>query len=324
MCTAITYKNGDSYFGRNLDLEYSYNETVTVTPRKFPFHFKKTQSATEHYAIIGMAFVVDNYPLYYDAVNECGLAMAGLNFPGNAVYYEEDSSKINITPFELIPYILSKCVTVEDAEKKLEDMNIVNIPFSEKLTLSPLHWIIADKKRSITVETIADGMKIYENPVGVLTNNPPFNIMKHYLSDYRGLSNQASVNRFAPDIDFPEYCVGMGAVGLPGDYSSVSRFIKASFVKLNSVSGKSEDENVGQFFHFLSSVEMPRGAVHIKDNAYDITVYSSCCNQNKGIYYYTTYGNRQINAVDMHREKLDGKDLSVYTLNDKQNINMQN
>ncbi len=324
MCTAITYKTKDSYFGRNLDLEYSYNETVTVTPRNFPLAFRKAETLERHYAIIGMAFVVDGYPLYYDGVNEHGLAMAGLNFPGNAVYYEEHSSKVNITPFEFIPYILGQCVTLDEVKSMLSNINLLNLPFSDKLPLSPLHWIIADKQSSITVEAVAGGMKIYDNPVGVLTNNPPFDFMLHHLSTHRALSPEPSVNRFSASTELPEYCVGLAAVGLPGDYSSVSRFVKAAFIKLNSVSGESEEESVGQFFHLLSSVEMPKGAVNIRDDIYDITVYSSCCNQDKGIYYYVTYGNRRINAVDMHRENLDSSKLSSYPLNGKQDINIQN
>ncbi len=324
MCTAITMKTGDSYFGRNLDLEYSYNETVTVTPRNYCFKFRKTRDMQSHYAIIGMAFVVNDYPLYYDGVNEYGLAIAGLNFPGNAVYYDENPEKINITPFELIPYLLGRFRDVDEVKAELNNINIINLPFSDKLPLSPLHWIIADKEKSITVEAMKDGMRIYDNPVGVLTNNPPFDFMLQSLPYYRTLTAEPSQNNFSPKLDLNEYCVGLGAVGLPGDYSSVSRFVKASFLKMNSVTDKSEEGSIGQFFHLLGAVEMPKGAVHIKDEAYDITVYTSCCNQDKGIYYYVTYGNRQINAVNMHNEDLNSDSLSIFPLNEKQNIYMHN
>ncbi len=324
MCTAITLKTKDSYFGRNLDLEYSYNETVTVTPRNYPFLFRKAETMNTHHAMIGMAFVVNGYPLYYDAVNEHGLAMAGLNFPENAVYYEEDFNKENITPFELIPYILGKCKTVEEVKKELQNINLVNIRFSEKLPLSPLHWIIADKNSAITVEAMKDGIKIYENAVGVLTNNPPFDCMLQNLTNYRNLTADETDSLFSDKMSLPVYCRGLGAVGLPGDFSSMSRFVKSAFLKLNSASGDSEEESVSQFFHLLSAVEMPKGAVHVKDDVYDITVYSACCNQNKGIYYYTTYSNRRINAVDMYREDLNSSKLVSYELNEKADINMQN
>lgn len=105
MCTAVTYKTKDFYFGRTLDYEISYNEEVVITPRNYPFHFKEKGSINNHYAIIGMATVIGNYPLYYDAINEKGLGIAGLNFVGNTVYNDKTLGKDNITQFEFIPWI---------------------------------------------------------------------------------------------------------------------------------------------------------------------------------------------------------------------------
>ncbi len=324
MCTAITYCTKDHYFGRNLDLEYSYQEAVTITPRNYPFHFRKMKTLEKHYAMIGMAYVPEEYPLYYDAVNEKGLGMAGLNFPGNAVYYPEAVGRDNITPFEFIPWILGQCATVAEAKNLLEYVNLVNINYSEQLPLSPLHWVIADKEKAITVEAVKEGLKIYDNPIGILTNNPPFDFMMQNLSNYRGLSAEPSVNRFSDQVELPVYCQGMDAIGLPGDYSSVSRFVRAAFTKLHAVSGDSENASVSQFFHLLGSVEMPRGCVHLENDQYDITVYSSCMNQDKGIYYYTTYDNRHVNGVDMYREDLDGTKLISYSLVKEMKLNMQN
>ncbi len=324
MCTAITYSNGNHYFGRNLDLEYSYSETVTVTPRNYPFCFRKAETMSSHFAMIGMAFVLNDYPLYYDAVNEHGLAMAGLNFPGNAVYYPEAVDKTNITPFELIPWILGRCESIAQVKTLLESTNVYNQPFSEQLPLSPLHWIIADKESAITVETTADGMKLYDNPYGVLTNNPTFDFMQNYISCFRNLSPREGDNMFTDKLNLPTYCCGMSAIGLPGDWSSPSRFVRTAFTKLNSVAEADEAKSVGQFFHLLGSVEMPRGSVQLKEGVYDITVYTSCCNQDKGIYYYTTYDNRRINGVDMHRENLDGSTLVSYALKTEQDIAMHN
>mgnify|MGYP003293685453 CR=1 FL=1 len=183
MCTAITYKTKDHYFGRTLDLEYTYEEQVTVTPRNYVFSFRMKDAVKSHYAIIGMATVADNYPLYYEAVNECGLSMAGLNFPGNAHYFPTEEEKDNIAPFELIPWILSQCKTVAEARVLLKRMNLYEINFSEEFPLSPLHWMIADKEGAITVESMADGLHIYENPVKVLANNPVFPYHLHHF-DY--------------------------------------------------------------------------------------------------------------------------------------------
>lgn len=324
MCTAATYKAKDHYFGRNLDLEYSYHETVTITPRKFPFHFRKVQSLATHYAIIGMAYVTDDYPLYYDATNEKGLSMAGLNFPGNADYKEMAEEKDNVTPFEFIPWILGQCATVAQARLLLERMNLVKINYSEALPLSPLHWIISDREESITVESVKEGLKVYDNPVGILTNNPTFDYHMFNLNNYMHLSIEAPANSFSKALPLETYSRGMGAMGLPGDLSSASRFVKAVFTKMNSVSGDSESESVSQFFHILGSVEQQRGCVHMGDGKYEITIYTSCCNTDKGIYYYTTYENHQITGVDMHRENLEGGKLVSYPLITGQQIRMQN
>ena len=323
MCTAITYKAKDCYFGRNLDLEYAYQESITVTPRNFPLQFRCGQAPNKHYAMIGVATVAEGYPLYYDAVNEKGLGMAALNFPGNAVYQEETTERLNVSSFEFIPWILSQCATVAEAMPLLNRLNIVNIPFSPSFPPTPLHWLLADKDRAVTIEPLADGIRIYENPVGVLTNNPPFDYHVHNLKNYLNLTREEPTNRFAPHLDIVPYSRGMGAFGLPGDLSSASRFIRAAFTKLNALPGDTEAANISQFFHILSAVAQQYGCVKV-DDGYEKTVYSSCCNIDKGIYYYTTYENSQITAVDMQREDLNGNTLSIYPFVLTQQIRREN
>jgi len=324
MCTAATYKTKDGYFGRTLDYEFSYGNEITITPRNYQFNFRNTDSISTHYAIIGMAYVAGNYPLYYDAINEKGLGIAGLNFVGNAAYNKPVENKTNIAQFELIPWILGQCSTVKDAKALLDNINIIDTPFNAELPLAQLHWIISDKDEAVTVESMADGLHIYDNPVGILTNNPPFNIQMFSLNNYMNLSPKNPENKFSDKLPLHPYSRGMGAIGLPGDLSSASRFAKAAFTKINSVSGDSEEESVSQFFHILGSVDQQRGCCEVHDGKYEITIYTSCCNLDKGIYYYTTYNNHQISAVDMHRENLDSDKLVRYPMILNQNINFQN
>lgn len=323
MCTAITYQTKDHYFGRTLDLEYCYEERVTVTPRNYEFRFRRKEPVKSHYAIIGMATVADNYPLYYEAANECGLSMAGLNFPGNAYYFPVVDGKDNIAPFEFIPWILSRCRNLSEARELLGRLNLCEINFSEQLPLSPLHWIIADRDSAITVESVAEGLRIYENPIGVLTNNPTFDYHMTHLCDYMNLTALPPENRFG-NVTLTPYSRGMGGIGLPGDLSSASRFVRAAFVKLNAVSGESEKESISQFFHILGSVAQQRGCAVMPDGSYEITLYTSCINTDKGIYYYTTYENNCIHAVDMHRCDLESEELYTYPLIKTQQITWQN
>ncbi|MBE6500920.1 MAG: choloylglycine hydrolase family protein [Methanobrevibacter thaueri] len=323
MCTASNYITDDHYFGRNFDYEISYNERVTITPRNFEFEFRKIDSIKNHYAIIGIAAGIDGYPLYYDACNEKGLAIAGLNFAGNAVYREFEEDMVNITPFELIPYLLGTCSSVAEARDALGKINLVNINFADELPLSPLHWMISDEIEAIVVEPLADGLKVYDNPVGVLTNNPPFDKQLFYLNNYRGLSNKNPENTFGVDLE--EYSRGMGAIGLPGDLSSASRFAKVAFTRANSYSDSDEASSVGQFFHILGSVEQQNGCTFIDDpDLYEYTIYTSCYNTNKAILYYRTYHNSQITAVDLNSEDLDSSELINYLLINEEQFNFIN
>lgn len=324
MCTAITYKTKHHYFGRNLDLEYSYRESVTITPRNYLFKFRKMGERKNHYAMIGTAMVEEDYPLYYDATNEKGLSMAGLLFAGNAVYQDVAEGKDNVSPFEFIPWVLSQCADLEEVRVLLDRMNPVAIDFSNRYPLTQLHWMISDRKGSIVVEAVSEGLKVYENPAEVLTNNPPFDMQMFGLNKYMSLSVEPAINHFSDKLDLKNYSRGMGALGLPGDWTSPSRFVRAAFTRMNARSGDSEEESVSQFFHILGSVEHPRGCVHMGDNKYEITVYSSCCNTDEGIYYYKTYDNPNIIGIDMKKEDLESSSLISYPMIKKGCLNIQN
>lgn len=324
MCTAISYRTQSHYFGRNLDYEHSYDERIIVTPRNYPFIFRKSTTLYSHYAMIGMAAVRGNYPLYYDAANEKGLSVAGLLFSGYAHYHPLRPRYDNITPFEFIPWVLSQCDSTRSAGELLSSTNITDIPFSADLPLSPLHWIISDKDESIVVESVKDGLFIYDNPAKILTNNPPFPMQLFNLNNYMSLSPFSPENTFSEKLDLSPYSRGMGAMGMPGDLSSSSRFVRGAFTLHNSVSGDSEDESVNQFFHILGSCAQQRGCVHMSKDLYEITLYSSCTNTDRGIYYYTTYNNSRICAVDMYKEDLDSDTLKIFPLEKEWSVFMQN
>lgn len=324
MCTSAIYKTKDFYFGRTLDYEFSYGDEVTITPRLYPFEFRHMETVKNHYAIIGTAYVLDGYPLYYDAVNEKGLGIAGLNFVGNAHYNDEIKNMDNIAQFEFIPWILCQCASVKETKELLAKINLVNTAFKKGLPPAELHWMIADREECITVEATREGLHIYDNPVGVLTNNPPFKEQMFQLNNYMYLSSEPAENRFSDKLELHASSHGMGALGLPGDCSSQSRFIRAAFTKLNSVSGDTEQESINQFFHILTSVEQPRGCCEVEKGKFEITIYTSCCNADKGIYYYTTYENHQVTAVNMYKENLNSDVLIRYPMLHEEHIKRQN
>lgn len=323
MCTAATYRTKDHYFGRTLDVDFRCDQCVAVTPRRFPFRFRRVIPMEQHYAMIGMAYIQDGYPLYYDATNEKGLSIAGLNFPENACYHPVEPGRDNVAPFELIPWLLGRCATVEEAGCLLDRLNVVDIPFSDTIPLAPLHWMLADRERAVVVESVAEGVRVYDDPAGVMTNNPPFPYQQLHLSSFMNLTSSPAVNRFSPALDLTPYSFGFGAIGLPGDLSSASRFVRAAFTRLNSESGDSEAESVAQFFHILGSVAQVRGCARTAGGC-QTTVYTSCCNTDKGIYYYNTYENFQVSAVDLRREDLDSCRLAAYPMVTEPQIHWQN
>ena len=325
MCTSLTFQTSDFYFGRNLDLEYNFGEKIVITPRQYPFIFKFAGTLSEHYAIIGTAQITDGCPLYAEAVNEKGLCLAALNFPGNAVYAETpESGKTNLAPFELFGFLLGTCATVKEAEEQLKTVCITHTAFKDGYPVAPLHWHIADKDRSLVLECIKDGMHLYENPVGVLTNNPPFPFQLTNLQNYMHLTSNPPENRFAPALKLAPYGQGMGALGLPGDASPASRFVRAAFCKWNTELPSGEEASVTQFFHILDNVAMVAGTVRTPENKFDRTTYSCCINASRGIYYYKTYNNSQISAISMHKTDLDGCAPVVFEQVNRQQICYQN
>lgn len=328
MCTALSFSvAGHHYFGRNLDLELSYGQQVVITPRNDLFHFHEVADLNHHYALIGVAAVMDNYPLYFDAANDHGLAMGGLNYPDNAHYADSQPGQQNVASFELIPWVLGQCATVADAKQLLKNVNVTNRQFSADLPASPLHWLIADRDSAIVVESDYDGVHVYDDPVGVLTNNPSFPKQLFNLNNYRTLSANTLQNSFSSQVDLNDYSRGLGTRHLPGGMDSESRFVRATFNKYNAHWGHQDElANVTQLFHVMHSVEQQSGLDQVATNPakFEYTIYTVGYNLDQGLIYYTTYTNNQINCVDMNKVDLDGQQLTAYPFVDSQSINYIN
>lgn len=319
MCTCLRISNKKHYFGRTLDLEFHFHEEAVITPRNYEFIRPHAEKIINKYALIGTAFVCNNYPMYYEACNEYGLAMAGLNFPYNATYNKPINGKLNLAIFELFPYLLGNYKTIKEIRPILNNLNITDEAFNEQLPISPLHFMISDSKECIVLEQTKDGLIIHENPYNVMTNNPLFDMQVQNLDKYKNLANEFKL------ADDPIYgCVGLGAVGLPGDYSSQSRFVKAYFMQKYAKEYEREEDNVSQFFHILDSVSMVKNTVLTKTNLSDITFYTACINVTDGIYYYKTYDNNQISALKLSKENMESNSLTRHPLITRQNINYIN
>lgn len=319
MCTALVFRPGGSYFGRTLDYERSFGEHLAIAPRAFPLHFRMLPTLSHHPAIAGMAHVEGGFPLYYDAFNEAGLAIAGLNFPENACYFPPDAKKTNLAPFELPLWLLGQCESLAQARALLSGIHLAALPFSPSLPLTPLHWLLADRSGSVCIESTAQGLRVHDNPIEVLTNNPPFEQMCFHLSCFRHLSAKAGESSFSPRLSLPACSRGMGALGLPGDFSSPSRFVRAAFVKENSLCGPGAQDEVNQLFHIMRSVEQPMGCVRLESGE-ERTLYTCCCDLNRLIYFYTTYENGGLSALHLTPEAADGTALRTWPLQTQPHI----
>ena len=320
MCTAISINEKYNLFGRTLDLELSYGEMLVITPKKFCVDFLHEETAKEHLAIMGVACVQNEAPLYYDALNETGLVMAALNFPRSAVYHKALSGKRNIASFELIPWVLCQCESISQAIELLEETNITADSFSTEFPATPLHWIIADKNNSITAESTKDGLLIYQNPFGELTNEPAFPYHYEHICDFMLLDSKQPENNLCPTVKLSHYSSGMGAIGLPGDFSSSSRFVRAVFAKNHTDISNTENEAVSRFFRIMDTVSVPHGCVKTANGQSVETVYTSCAAIDSLTYYVTASTCRRIKALRLHDALLDSEGLISFPINTTEDV----
>lgn len=311
MCTCISI---NSYFGRNMDITHSFNERIIITPRNYIINYKVESPSIVHYAIIGIGNVTNNYPLYADAINEHGLGVAALNFPYFSYYHKQNKDKINLAPYELILYILSNFKNVKEVKEKINLINLVNINFSMNLKNTPLHYMVSDNIESIVIESTKNGINIYNNPFNILTNSPPFSYHKENIKNYLNLHNKDSINVINKSLKLNPISFGLGAFGLPGDYSSTSRFIKGFFIKSFLDFNKDEYYNIIQFYNCLDSIKMIKGCVYTK-HGYEYTRYTSIYNLSKGILYYKTYDDYRIYSMNLFNNNLNNNELIIYEFN---------
>lgn len=309
MCTAVSERH---LFGRTLDLERSFGEAVVITPRRFALPYLYRPPQTSHLAMIGMAHVAEGRPLYYDAVNEAGLAIAALSFPHACHYHPPAQGKINLASFELLPFVLGQCRGLGEAAALLCEINLTPDAFLPSLPPTPLHWLIADGSGSLVVESRQTGLEITQNPFGVLTNAPEFSYHSTRVADFMQLGARPPENRLAPELDLSPYSRGMGALGLPGDFSSSSRFTRAFFAKTHTVKGDTPTEEISRFFHVMDTVSLPRGIALTEEGMPILTLYTSCIDTKSGAYHFTTYRSRRIRTVQLRNADLDASRLTAF------------
>ena len=316
MCTAIRIKRG--IIGRNLDYEIKYGEELAVSPPLFTFTYKMLPPDGEHNAIIGIAKTVNGYPLYFDAINEHGLGCIALSFPESAYYRDPKRGFVNLAPHEVIQYILTHAADIREARRELERINIIDKPYNEELPVAKLHWFISDGEHSLILESTKSGMAVYEDDVGVLTNEPPYPFHRTNIRTYLNLTDKEAVDRFPGSTAMTPYSRGMGAVGLPGDHSSASRFVRAAFTRAASITPDGVSD-ITEAFHVLASVEQQSGCVDV-GGVPEYTQYTSVADLTDGVYYLRTYRNSRIRSYRLSECIQSPDKLTVIALDSCEDI----
>lgn len=329
MCTALTIATSNGYhlFGRSLDSSHNFNLTVHFIPRNYIWKNVITNKTNNiKYAILGMGIISDGHPLIADGFNEKGLACAALNFPDYASYNKDlINGKINIGPYDLILWILSNCEKVSEVKNALKNINIVNIPFSKSTPIPLIHWLVYDKDDNcIVIEKTKGKLKVYDNKIGVLTNSPTFDWQITNLRQYINLTSTQPEEVMWHNQQLTPLSNGIGLTGFPGDFSSVSRFIRAAYLKIHVDVGDDELSGVTTLFKVLDNTAMIYGSVITSKNLKFKTFYKSSMCLEKGIYYYNTYNNNQVTAISMFNEDLDTANIKVFPYRNTQSIYSEN
>ncbi len=329
MCTALNIRTAEDkvLFGRNMDLAYDFHQRVLILPTNYQYEDKVTgNTVTNHTAIIGIGTIIDNHATFADAMNTKGLACAGLNFDGYA-YFEKKpvEGKLNLAPYDFIQWTLSNFETVEQVKKAIQDIELVDVPLNSKTPVPTLHWMIIDKSgTSIVMERTMEGIKVHDNPVGVMTNNPTFDWHLTNLNEYLYLSPEHHQKTMWSDKELVSLGIGSGTLGIPGDFASVSRFVRIAYLRAHTPVLEEDDEAISQFFNMLDYVKMVKGGVTTQEGLSDMTIYTSCMDLIEGVYYYRTYGDNRIKVVDIKKEKLEGSEPINYPYLTKQDFNYLN
>lgn len=309
MCTAVWFVDADGnfYMGRNLDWGCGYGQKVVVTPRGWTWKARHAGTVVATSAIIGMGVLsqrTTGLPLYFDCANEAGLMVEGLSFAaGFAHYYKPEAGKTNVTSYELPLWLASRFATVEEVEQAAQDLVITDDQSSPEFAPTPLHWIVADKNSAIVLEQDAKGLHVYKDGFGVLTNQPGFGFHEQNMRNYIALTNQWPGNKTLGSQKVTPLGVGPSIIGMPGDTSSISRFVRVAFLNANYPAQNGEKDNITRLFRTLGSVGMVKGLSKMADGSFEYTIYTAGWSSRSHTYYYSTYDDPAIRAVRLDDKK---------------------
>jgi choloylglycine hydrolase len=328
MCTSLTLAaaNQINTLSRTMDFAFMLDPQLVFIPRNYPMPSNSDGTLTPaKYAMMGIGGQSGSY-VFADGVNEKGLACASLYFPGYARYHEDSlPDKTNLAPHEVVGWLLTNFASVAEVKDGFAQVNLLNRPVELLGVVTPLHWMITDSNgATIVIEPMAEGIKIYDHPLGVMTNSPDLTWHLTNVRNYIGVSPQKTPSITLNGVSFSPLGSGAGTPGLPGDYSPPSRFLRTLFGReaINDLSD--EAACVNGAFHILAAVDIPKGSVIIDQGQIDFTQYTAAMVCNTGTYYVKTYDNNQIIRACLFHEDLNAPKPKVWELLLEQNYRQLN
>lgn len=306
MCTAMSIisKNGNTFFGRTMDFSYKLDPEIYISPRDYKWNTGLGNDVINKYKFIGIGQNIGKIT-FADGTNELGLAGAFLFFPGYADYNNYENSNLNNIPIasiDIINFVLGNCSDIQDVIKILSNINITGVEDSVTNSVAPLHWIFVDKKgKCITVEKTINGLQIFDNQLKVLANSPNFDWHMTNLRNYINITPVQQESVSWGDITITPFGQGAGTFGLPGDYTSPSRFVRTAYLKSFTDLPENNEDAINNCFNIMKGVTIPKGTVITVRGTDDYTQYTAFMNINSGDYYFNTYSNNQISKFSINQ-----------------------
>ncbi|MBO9568946.1 MAG: choloylglycine hydrolase [Cellulomonas iranensis] len=314
MCTGIRFTDaeGHGYLARNLDWTTGYGQRVVVTPTGYAPRSPFGAVPDVRHAVIGMGIVEEGMPLYFDCGNDAGLAVAGLNFPGYADYAPGPrDGATNVAAYELPLWVCSQFSSVDEVVAAAQDLVIVDKPINDRFPSSMLHWIVGDADRAIVLEQTADGLHVHDDDVDVLTNQPGFGWHHENLRNYLNASPAFPEEVVLTRARLHPFGSGAHMRGIPGDYSSPSRFVRVAYAHAHHPVRATEEENVVRAFRTLQQVQMLDGSAAMESGEFETTIYTGLFSSRTSTYYWYTYDDLTIRSVALADHAPDGTELVV-------------
>lgn len=330
-CTGIKLiaKDGSLVHGRTLEFGVEVDISIAVIPRDYPFKGSTPQGDglfyISKYGVVGAASFGN--PALMDGLNEKGLAVGTFYFPTFAGYSElttENRSKA-LSPVDFPNWILTQFATVEEVKAALSSVIIVpTITKGWGPEPAPFHYIVFDKQGNcLVIEPINGKLVTYDNKLGTFTNSPTFD---WHMTNLRNFINLTPFNAKSIVLDgvmLEPFGAGSGMVGLPGDFTPPSRFIRAAIFSTTATPSENAEKAISQVFHILNQFDIPVGAARSKigNITYTDETQLTCARDPQSLkYYFKSYQNQNIKSVDLKKFDLNAKEIKLINITGASNI----